>query len=193
MIFANGTQNFVRRDNISFAAEVEKLTPDFKPATPTKRKADDIDGEQISSKFYRSSPQRNEKDFQQSSNHVDPALPSYSATWPSPPFSPSRSNSATWPHNLRNPNTYDDRNAPALPDTGVTLDITAMILDQDDRGPETGQEMLDRGGRLSLHSGSQQVNQDFPSSAFMEITMEDKEDEDVQTGKHVEFASEEPQ
>lgn len=192
MIFTDGIQNFVRRDNMSFAAELEKLTPDFKPATPTKRKADDIDSEQISSKFYRSSPQRNDKDFQQSNSHVDPALPPYSAAWPSPPFSPSRSDSATWSHNLRNPNTYDDRNPPALTDTGAPLDITAMILDQDDRGPETGQEMLDRGGRLSLHSGSEQVNQEFSSSAFMEITMEDKED-DVQPSKHVEFASEEPQ
>lgn len=173
---------------MSFAAELEKLTPDFKPATPTKRKADDIDGEQISSKFYRSSPQRNDKDFQQSNSHVDPALPPYTAAWPSPPFSPSRSDSATWSHNLRNPNTYDDRNAPAHPDTGAPLDITAMILDQDDRGPETGQEMLDRGGRLSLHSGSEQVNQEFS----LEITMEDKED-DVQASKHVEFATEEPQ
>lgn len=190
MSLADGIQNFVRRDNTSFAAEVEKLTPDFKPATPTKRKADDIDGEQISSKFYRSSPQRNEKDFQQPNNHVDPALPSYTAAWPSPPFSPSRSNSAIWSHNLRNPDTYDDRNPQVLPDTGTTLDITAMILDQDDRGPETGQEMLDRGGRLSLHSGSEQINPDFSSSAFMEITMEDKEEEDVQPSKHVEFASE---
>lgn len=178
---------------MSFAAEVEKLTPDFKPATPTKRKADDIDGEQISSKFYRSSPQRNDKDFQQPNDNVDPALPPYTAAWSSPPFSPSRSNSAKWSHNLRNPDTYDDRNLPALPDTGATLDPTAMILDQDDRGPDIGQEMLDRGGRLSLHSGSEQVNQEFSSSAFMEITMEDKEDEDVQPSKHVEFASEEPQ
>lgn len=177
---------------MSFAAELEKLTPDFKPATPTKRKADDIDGEQISSKFYRSSPQRNDKDFQQSNSHVDLALPPYTAALPSPPFSPSRSSSATRSHNLRNPNTYDDRNPPALPDTGAPLKITAMILDQDDRGPETGQEMLDRGGRLSLHSGSEQVNQEPSSSAFMEITMEDKED-DVQPSKHVEFASEEPQ
>lgn len=177
---------------MSFTAEVEKLTADFKPATPTKRKADDIDGEQISSKFYRSSPQRNENDFQKSSNHVDPALPPYTVTSPSPPFSPSRSNSATWSRNLRNPDTYDDRNSAALPDTGEPHDITAMMLDQDDRGRETGQEMLDRGGRLSLHTGSEQLNQGFSSSAFMEITMEDKEDDDVQTSKHVGFAGEEP-
>lgn len=177
---------------MSFSAEVEKITADLKPATPTKRKADDIYGEQISSKFYRSSPQRNENDLQQSSNHVDPALPPYTVMWPSPPFSPSRSNSDTWSRNLRNPETYDNRISAAPLDTGAPLDITTMMLDQDDRGRETGQEMLDRGGRISLHTGSEQPNQAFPSSAFMEITMEDKEDEDVQTSKHVEFAGEEP-
>lgn len=177
---------------MSFAAEVEKITADLKPATPTKRKADDIDGEQITSKFYRSSPQRNEKDYQQSSNHVDPALPPYTATWPSPPFSPSRSNSATWSHNIHNPDTYDGNISAALQDTSPTLDPTAMMLDQDDRGCETGQEMLDRGVRISLHTGSEQVNQGFSSSAFTEITMEDKEYEDVPASKHAEFASEEP-
>lgn len=123
---------------------------------------------------------------------MDPALPPYTATatWPSPPFSPSRSNSATWSRNLRNPDTYDDRNSAALPDTSAPLDISAMMLDQDDRGRETGQEMLDRGGRISFHTGSDQLNQGFSSSAFMEITMEDKEDENVQTSKHVEFAGE---
>lgn len=125
---------------------------------------------------------------------MDPALPPYTATatW-SPPFSPSRSNSATWSHNLRNPDTYDDRNSAAHPHTGAPLDISAMMLDQDqdDRGRETGQEMLDRGGRLSLHTGNEQLNQGFSSNAFMEITMEDKEDENVQTSKHVEFAGEE--
>lgn len=123
---------------------------------------------------------------------MDPALPPYTATatW-SPPFSTSQSNSTTWTHSLRSPDNYNDRNSAALPDTGGPIDISAMMLDQDDRGLETGQEMLDRGGRLSLHTGGEQLNQGLSSRASMEITMEDKDDENVQTSKHVEFAGEE--
>ncbi len=178
-------QNFVQADNSGFAAELEKSGGYPKPTTPTKRKADDIDGDELSSRFYRSSPQRNEKDLAQSKDPVDPALPAYKS-W-SPPFSPSRP-SQPWTHNLRNPDTYDEKIPFSLRENGATLDPTTMMLDQDE-GSETGQEMQDRGGKLSLHTGSDSVNKSYASQSYVpEITMEDKEDEDLSRIKHVEFA-----
>lgn len=162
---------------MSFAAELEKSTSP-KPTTPTKRKADDSDGDELSSKFYRSSPQRKENAVQ-SNRAIDPTLPAYTPL-PSPPFSPSRS---TQPSTR----SYDDLIPTSLRIPSSTVDPTTMILDEVD-GSETGQEMQDRGGRILLPTGKEKANNGYQLGSYVpEITMEDKEDE-VGESRHVEFA-----
>ncbi|MCJ1469641.1 hypothetical protein MMC07_008277 [Pseudocyphellaria aurata] len=180
---AKKQQNFVRADNLSFAAELEKSTSP-KPMTPTKRKADDSDGDEFSSKFFRSSPQRKENAVQPS-RATDPTLPAYTPL-PSPPLPPSRS-TQTATRNHRNVESYDDMIPPSLRSPSSSVDSTNMMLDEVDRS-KTGQEMLDRGGRILLPTGNEQVNDGYQLGSYVpEITMEDHEDE-VGQNKHVEFA-----
>lgn len=176
-------RNFVRADNLSFAAELEKSTSP-KPMTPTKRKADDSDGDELSSKFYRSSPQRKENAVP-SNRATDPTLPAYTSL-SSPPFSPSRS-TQTSTRNLRSIDSYDDMIPTSLRNPSSTVDPTTMMLDEVD-GSETGQEMLDRGGRILLPTGKDKANHGYQLGSYVpEITMEDKEVE-IGESKHVEFA-----
>lgn len=184
---AKKEQDFVRADNLSFAAELEKSTSP-KPTTPTKRKADDSDGDELSSKFFRSSPQRKENAVQ--SNRVtDPTLPAYTPL-PSPPFSPSRS-TQTATRNLRSVDSYDGMIPTSLRSPSSTVDPSNMTLDELDRS-EIGQEMLDRGGRILMPTGNEQVNNGYQLGSYVpEITMEDNEDELGQS-KHVEFADARP-
>lgn len=62
-----------------------------------------------------------------------------------------------------------------------------MMLDEVD-GNETGQEMLDRGGRMLLPTGKEKATNGYQLGSYVpEIMMEDKEDE-IGGSKHVEFA-----
>lgn len=62
-----------------------------------------------------------------------------------------------------------------------------MMLDDVD-GSETGQEMLDRGGRILLPTGKEKASNGYQLGSYVpEITMEDREDE-IGESKHVEFA-----
>lgn len=72
---------------MSFAAELEKSASP-KPATPTKRKADDSNYDELGPKLYRSSPQRKgkENEFLQPSRPIDATLPAYKSS-SSPPSS----------------------------------------------------------------------------------------------------------
>lgn len=170
---------------MSFAAELEKSTSP-KPTTPTKRKADDSDGDELSSKFYRSSPQRKENTVQ-SSRAADLTLPAYTPLPPSPPFSPSRS-TQTSTRNIRHIDSYDDVIPSSLRIPSSTVDPSTMMLDEVG-GSEMGQEMLDRGGRILLPTAKEPTNSGYRLGSYVpEISMEDKEDE-IGESKHVEFAS----
>ena len=171
-----------------------------KPLTPTKRKADDIDSDDLSSKFYRSSPQRKESGMQQqSSRPQDPTLPAY-IPWesgPFVPFSPTRSPTHDIDKNLGG--SYDNVIPISLRTPSPAQDaFSTNMLDSDDRNPSGQQEMMDRGGRIALPTGvgigMAMANKGYSLGSYVpELTMDDRDDdEEMEDSKHVEFADEGP-
>ena len=148
--------------------------------TPTKRKADDSDGDELSSKFYRSSPQRNDN-AGQSNRAIDPTLPAYTPL-SSPPFSPSRA-TQTSIRNLRSIDSYDNVIPTSLRSPSSSVDPMLEDVETSDTP-----EMLERGGTMLLPTGHEKANHGYQLGSYVpEITMEDKEDE-IGESRHVEFA-----
>ena len=160
--------------------------------TPTKRKADDNEDDDLMSKLYHSPQPEEDIDMPQSTVSSDPTLPAYASTSPSPPFSPSRPSRAPT-RNIRNPGTYDDLIPRSLRATGPTIDPSSMMLNQEDSN-DVGQEMQDRGGSIGmLQKRNGIIDSRYTLGSYVpEITMEDREDEEVAQSKHIEFANPKP-
>lgn len=142
------------------------------------------------SRLYHSPQDEEHVDLSSSAVGVDPTLPAYASTSPSPPFSPSRPSHSS-ARNLRNlGGGYDNQIPRSLRATGPTIDPSSMMLNQDDPS-EMGQEMQDRGGSLGmLHRRNGTVDSGYTLGSYVpEITMDDKDEEEVPQTQHIEYAN----
>ena len=167
--------DFVRRDNETFAKEFD-TPPSPQPTSPAKRKADDGgDDDDIGLKLYRSPPQGTHAEISQSTNAIDPTLPTYTDT-PSPPAS-LRHTLPTQRKSRTAAASYDDIIPTSLQATGPIIDPNSMALDDD--YDELRQEMQDRGkGIVSLQRGE---GDKYTLGDYVpEISMEDRDDDEVE-------------
>ena len=191
-------QNFVRADNLAFAAELEDLSAP-KPTTPTKRKAiddaeNDDEDEQPNWGGYQ--------DSYISASHIkateasipdsaDPTLPPYTPASTSPPRTLPMNTGRASLGKKTNPASYDDRIPTSLRATRPTLDPTSMALDEhpDISLMDAGQEMQQRGALPTLvpRGSTGRIGVYNPNNYPTEISMEDGEGEDLEA-RHVEFA-----
>lgn len=190
-------QNFVRADNLAFAAELEELRPP-KSMTPTKRKAEDdtvdVDDSDTNWGGYQDSdvsPHPNKSTEASILDSADPTLPPYTPTGISLPGPfPTNSRRASL---AKKPNitSYDDSIPLSLRATGSSLDPTSMAIDEDSDISlmPAGQEMQQRGAGPSLvPRGNTGVAAAYHASNYpTEITMEDGDDDDS-GARHGEFA-----
>ena len=141
------------------------------------------------SRLYHSPQDEEYVDLSSSAVGVDPTLPAYASTSPSPPFSPSRPSHSS-ARNLRNLGGYDNQIPRSLRATGPIIDPSSMMLNQDDPS-EMGQEMQDRGGSIGmLHRRNETVDSGYTLGSYVpEITMDDKDEEDVPQTQHIEYAN----
>lgn len=157
--------------------------------SPTKRKANDQEDDDLTSRLYHSPQQEEHNDLPQSSDALDPTLPTYASTNPSPPLSPSRP-SRTATRNLRNPGSYDDLIPSSLRATGPNIDASSMMLDQED-SHDVGQEMQDRGGRIGiLPKRNGAINGGYTLGSYEpEILIEDEDEEELPQSMHIGYAN----
>lgn len=175
---ADTSENFVRLDNLSFTAELEK-SGFSKPTTP-KRKADD-DG---APSYDTSPPSKRNGEISSSKAPSESNLPPpYLSRSSSPPFAE--------PADPRIPTkSYDEVIPISLRAPSSTIN-PAMLLEQAGRQP-AGQEMEDRGGMMGLMQPRNEArSHGYTLGSYVpEISMDDTDVdyEDVPTSKHIEFA-----
>lgn len=170
--------NFVRVDNLVFGAELEGAN-NRKPTTPTKRKADDEDSDDLDAQCHRSPPYDR--------SLVDTALPNADMDLDPPGYHSSPSPPPRLAHRSSNlhragTGTYDDVIPTSLRATEPMTDPTSMVLDQE--GTSLGQEMQETGGgsRSLLKRQSGGKEQHMLGSYVPEIMMEDDEEDEDQRG-----------
>ncbi len=109
---------------------------------------------------------------------MDPTLPTYASN-----ASPPNSVRPMTEINKRKVASYDDVIPTSLQATEPTIDPSSMVLvDYDD-----GQEMQDRGGGMGLLQSGKDEEGYALGDYVPEISMKDREDEDVEEISHVEF------
>ncbi|KAL9612101.1 MAG: hypothetical protein Q9167_003288 [Letrouitia subvulpina] len=164
--------DFVRVDNLSFAAELESSTSP-KPMTPTKRKADDQGDDDYDEDFqqYARSPP---KDRATESGAEDPVLP-----WSSGPAPPA---GVLAPRATRlNADSYDNYIPTSLRGPEPALSPSSMLLDDEDRlGETSGQEMQDKGAGRGLVQRGSGTGAYKLGSYVPEISMDDEESSDLE-------------
>lgn len=190
-------QNFVRADNLAFAAELEESRRP-KSMTPTKRKAEDdtvdVDNSDPNWGGYQDndvSPPPNKCTEASILDSADPTLPRYTpigTSLPGPFPTNSRRGSLAKKPNITS---YDESIPLSLRATGSSLEPTSMAIDEDSDISlmPAGQEMQQRGAGSSLGPrGNTGVAAAYHASNYpTEIKMEDGEDDDSEA-RHVEFA-----
>ena len=148
------------------------------PATPTKRKADNVN---LEANNHRSPPYDRTYDAI-SKDNIDDNPPSYD-TSPSPPHLPTYPRVS--PRKAGVTGSYDNVIPTSLRATGPTIDPTFMALDPDENN-DSGQEMKERdGGQKSLLRRQRDVKEknDYALGSYVpEITMEDEEEDEDQRG-----------
>lgn len=186
---ANAFQNFVRLDNLSFTAELEKSGAS-KPMTP-KRKADEADSDDVGPEYNGSpAPKRNGEISPTQVPSESSLPPSYLSHPPSPPYFGS-SHGQVSIEGMKNPNSYDETIPISLRPTPSTID-PSILLNQGGGHP-VGQEMKDRGGMMGIvQAGSENRSHGYTLGSYVpEISMDDTDadGEDVPTtSKHIGFA-----
>jgi hypothetical protein len=186
-IFANHGQNFVRLDNLSFTAELEK-SGSSKPTTP-KRKADEAENDGRERDFDGSPPLKKSGEISSSQVSSETSLPPYPADLPSPPLS-SSDHSRTPTHHPPYLESYDQVIPLSLRNTPTPMDHS-VLLDPSGRH-SAEQEMEDRGGMMGIvQQGNGNRNHGYALGSYVpEISMDDTEadGEDEATSKDTEFA-----
>lgn len=186
---ANNTfQNFVRLDNLSFTAELEKSGAS-KPTTP-KRKADEADSDDLGPGYNGSPPLKRNGEISPTQVPSESSLPPpYLSHPPSPPFFGS-SHRQVPINGMKNVNSYDEAIPIGLRPTPSTID-PSMLLDQGGGDP-VGQEMEERRGMMGIvQPGSENRSHGYTLGSYVpEISMDDADadDEDVPSSKHIELA-----
>lgn len=184
----NTSQNFVRLDNLSFTAELEK-SGSSKPMTP-KRKADEAEDDDLAPEYYGSPPLKRNGEISTSKVPLESNLPPpYNSHPSSPPFS--ESDDPRPPTNsMKNLKSYDEVIPISLRAPPSTVD-PSMLVDQGGRHP-AGQEMEDRGGMMGIvQPGNEIRSHGYTLGSYVpEISMDDTDadSEDVPHSKHIEFA-----
>ena len=186
---ANAPKNFVRLDNLNFAAELEKSG--FSNPTTPKRKADDVQNDDIAPNYYALPPLKRNGEIPSamvpSESNLPPPYLSHSS---SPPFS--EPDDPRMPTNSTKPlKSYDEAIPISLKAPPSTIDPTILHHQAGEQQP-AWQEMEDRGGMMSI----MQPRNDGRSpggytlgSYVPEISMDDTDidSEDVPQSKDIEF------
>ena len=168
-------RNFVRADNLAFAAELERpLSP--KSTTPTKRKAldDDDDQDNINWGGYQD-PGPPRADQAHHSNTIPPPPPYERSQAPAPPPRSSLPRKAV--NKSRSVPSYDDTIPISLQaeDSGVDLHLEDS---EDCDDAQSGQEMQERGGGFGVVPQTGLQSSGYTLGDYTpEISMEDPEDE----------------
>ena len=159
-------RNFVRADNLSFNSELEGMSP-LKPATPTKRKADDGNHSGLQTHFHRSpSYDRNSHDNPKPEQGYDSKPRTYHPN-PLPPALPSRRPVS------RKAKSSDIDESTILDNLGTTESIihpNCMVIDQDETG-DYMQEMQERGKSSLLYHQNNSRTHCASASYVSEVDM----------------------
>ncbi|KAL9033005.1 MAG: hypothetical protein Q9214_007717, partial [Letrouitia sp. 1 TL-2023] len=163
--------DFVRVDNLNFAAELESSTSP-KPMTPTKRKADDQDDDDYDEDFQQY-PRSPPKDRAPESGVVDPI-------WSN--IYPARPAGVLAPRATRlNANSYDNYIPTSLREPEPAVSPSSMLLDDEESfGEKNGQEMQDKGAGKGLVQRGSGTGAYKLGSYVPEINMDDEESSDVE-------------
>lgn len=169
--------NFVRTDNLYFSTELDgSTTPN--PATPTKRKVDDNDSDDLETHYHRSPPHdRNLVDIELANDDMDFDPPDYY----SKPVPRPQSHQNTNPYRATTIRSSDDVIPISLqnPAPGF-IDPASRILNGDGTGES--QEMQERGGRGLLYRQKGGKEEYSLGNYVPEINMVDDEEDENQRG-----------
>jgi hypothetical protein len=183
---ANSLQNFVRLDNLSFTAELEK-SGSSKPMTP-KRKADEAGDDELEPEQYGLPPLKRNGEILSSNVPSESSPPPYLSHPPSPPFSGSEDS--------RTPTSKGKSSDEVIPislrSAPSTID-PSMLLDRGE-GPSAGQEMQDRGRMMAIgQPGSFTRGHGYRLGNYMgDTSMDDDDFDDIDYDEprviHIEYA-----
>lgn len=160
--------NFVRADNLTFTVELEEGSHP-KPATPTKRKMDDEDSDDLNFQYPRSPPHdRSLIDINESIDDNVHNIPRSSGFAP-----PGTSSTNHVPNGPVANGSYDNIVPTTLQARGSAKDSSPMILDRD--FTNESHEMQERlGGQSFLPPQKGNIEQYTLGSYAPEIVMEDE-------------------
>lgn len=170
-------RNFVRADNLHFSTELEESSSPH-PTTPTKRKVDDEDSDDLETRYHRSPPRDRELvDTAGSNDDMDFNPASYCSN-SSPP---ARSHPRTKPHNAAPIGSFDDIIPTSLETTGPKANASSRLLNRNRMNE--GQEMQERGVDKSLlHQQKGSSDEHTLGSYTPAINMVDDEEGEDQRG-----------